>query len=69
MLRCAANPGVRVHDYVRNFQEFIAASDAAVLQGGLTSTMECLMMVVPMVIVPLSNHWEQANMARYVSEK
>jgi len=68
-LRRAAKPGVRVHDYVRNFQEFIAASDAAVLQGGLTSTVECLMMGVPIVIVPLSNHWEQANTARYVSEK
>jgi UDP-N-acetylglucosamine:LPS N-acetylglucosamine transferase len=36
-LRRTANPGVHVHDYVRNFQEFVAASDAAVLQCGLTS--------------------------------
>jgi len=68
-LRRTAKPGVRVHDYVGNFQEFIAASDAAVVQGGLTSTIECLMIGLPMVVVPLSNHWEQANTARYVSEK
>ena len=68
-LRRTANLGVHVHDYVRNFQEFVVASDAAVVQSGLTSTIECLMMGVPMVVVPLANHWEQANTARYVSEK
>jgi UDP-N-acetylglucosamine:LPS N-acetylglucosamine transferase len=68
-LRSAANPVVHVYDYVRNFQEFIAGSDAAIVQGGLTSTIECLMLGVPMVVVPLSDHWEQANTARYLSEK
>jgi UDP-N-acetylglucosamine:LPS N-acetylglucosamine transferase len=68
-LRRTARPGVRVHDYVRNLQEYFAASDAAVLQCGLTSTTECLMLGVPIVVVPLANHWEQANTARYVSEK
>jgi len=68
-LRRTAGPSVHVHDYVRNFQEYIAASDAAVLQCGLTSTTECLMLGVPIVVVPLANHWEQANTARYVSEK
>jgi UDP-N-acetylglucosamine:LPS N-acetylglucosamine transferase len=68
-LRSAAKPWVHVYDYVRNFQEFIAGSDAAIVQGGLTSTIECLMLGVPMVVVPLSNHWEQANTARYLSEK
>ena len=48
---------------------FIAASDAAAVQSGLTSTIECLMIGVPIVVVPLANHWEQANTARYVSEK
>lgn len=68
-LRRTANPGVHVHDYVQNLQEFIAASDAAVVQSGLTSTIECLMIGVPMVVIPLADHWEQANTARYVSEK
>lgn len=68
-LRRTANYGVHVHDYVRNFQDFVAASDAAVVQSGLTSTIECLMIGVPMVVVPLANHWEQANTARYVSDK
>ena len=68
-LRRTVGPSVHVHDYVRNFQEYIAASDAAVLQCGLTSTTECLMLGVPIAVVPLANHWEQANTARYVSEK
>jgi len=68
-LRRTANPGVHVHDYVRNLQEFIAASDGAIVQSGLTSTIECLMIGVPMVVIPLADHWEQANTARYVSEK
>jgi UDP-N-acetylglucosamine:LPS N-acetylglucosamine transferase len=68
-LRSTAHPGVDVHDYVRNLQEYFAASDVAVLQCGLTSTTECLMLGVPIAVVPLANHWEQANTARYVSEK
>jgi UDP-N-acetylglucosamine:LPS N-acetylglucosamine transferase len=68
-LRRIARSGVHIHDYARNFQEYIAASNAAVLQCGLTSTTECLMLGVPIVVVPLANHWEQANTARYVSEK
>jgi UDP-N-acetylglucosamine:LPS N-acetylglucosamine transferase len=68
-LRRTAGPGVHVHDYVRNLQEYFAASDAAILQCGLTSTTECLMLGVPIAVVPLANHWEQANTTRYVSEK
>jgi UDP-N-acetylglucosamine:LPS N-acetylglucosamine transferase len=68
-LRRTVRAGVRIHDYVRNLQEYFAASDAAVVQSGLTSTIECLMIGVPVVVVPLANHWEQANTARYVSEK
>ena len=68
-LRRIADPHVRIHDYVRNHHEFIAASDAALLQSGLTTTFECLMAEVPMVVVPLAGHWEQANVARYVTEK
>jgi len=68
-LRRTAGPNVHVHDYVRNIQEYFAASDAAVLQSGLTTTTECLMLGIPIAVVPLANHWEQANTARYVSEK
>jgi len=68
-LRRIADPHVRIHDYVRNHHELIAASDAALLQSGLTTTLECLMADVPMVVVPLAGHWEQANVARYVTEK
>ncbi len=68
-LRRVVNPGAHVHDYVRNIQEFIAASDAVILQCGLTSVTECLMSEVPIVVVPLVGHWEQDNTARYVAEK
>ncbi len=68
-LRRVVNPGVHVHDYVRNIQEFIAASDAVILQCGLTSVTECIMLEVPIVVVPLVGHWEQGNTARYVAEK
>jgi UDP-N-acetylglucosamine:LPS N-acetylglucosamine transferase len=68
-LRSIVNPGVHVHDYVRNIQEFIAASDAVILQCGITSVTECIMSEVPLVVVPLVGHWEQGNTARYVAEK
>ncbi len=68
-LRRAANPGVQVIDYVKNYEEYVAASDAAVLQSGLTSSMECLMAGVPLIVVPLAGHWEQANTARYLAAK
>jgi UDP-N-acetylglucosamine:LPS N-acetylglucosamine transferase len=67
-LAAKAGPGVRVHGYVRNFEEFLSASDAAVVQCGLTTTTECLMVGVPTIVVPLANHWEQANTARFLKE-
>ena len=63
-----AKPGVRVHGYVRNLEELLAASDAVVAQCGLTTTTECLMIGVPTLLVPLANHWEQQNTARYAAE-
>lgn len=68
-LRQNADSRVHIHDYVRNFQEFIAASDVVLLQSGLTATIECIMAEVPMIVVPLANHWEQVNVARYLVEK
>jgi UDP-N-acetylglucosamine:LPS N-acetylglucosamine transferase len=63
-----AKPGVRVHGYVRNLEELLSASDAAVAQCGLTTTTECLMIGVPTLLVPLAHHWEQQNTARYAAE-
>ena len=59
---------MRVHGYVRNLEELLAASDAVVAQCGLTTTTECLMIGVPTLLVPLANHWEQQNTARYAAE-
>lgn len=59
---------VRVHGYVRDFEVFLAASDAAVLQCGLTTTTEALMCGVPMLPVSLVGHWEQEQTARFLRE-
>ncbi len=68
-LRLSANNGVHVHGYVRDIEVFLAASDAVVVQCGLTTATECLMIGVPMIVVPLDGHWEQTNTARYLFEK
>jgi UDP-N-acetylglucosamine:LPS N-acetylglucosamine transferase len=67
-LAARANEGVRVHGYLRNLERLFAASDAAAVQCGLTTSTECLMIGVPTMVVPLANHWEQENTARYLHE-
>jgi len=67
--RLSSNQDVHVHGYIRNIEVFFAASDAVIVQCGLTTTTECLMIGVPMIVVPLADHWEQANTARYLYEK
>jgi UDP-N-acetylglucosamine:LPS N-acetylglucosamine transferase len=67
-LAAKANEGVRVHGYLRNLETLFAASDAAAVQCGLTTSTECLMIGVPTMVVPLANHWEQENTARYLEE-
>jgi predicted glycosyltransferase len=67
-LAARAKPGVSVRGYLRNLEELFVASDAAAVQSGLTTTTECLMIGLPTMVVPLANHWEQENTARYAQE-
>ncbi len=51
--------GVDTHSYVHAAGRMLAASDAALVQGGLTTTMELVSAGRPFVSVPLRGHFEQ----------
>ena len=52
-------PGVEVHGFVPDLYRLLAAADVAVVQGGLTTTMELAAQRTPFVYVPLRHHFEQ----------
>jgi pimeloyl-ACP methyl ester carboxylesterase/UDP:flavonoid glycosyltransferase YjiC (YdhE family) len=47
--------------YVSNLFEHLACADAAVVQGGLSTTMELVAVGRPFVYFPLQHHWEQQH--------
>jgi pimeloyl-ACP methyl ester carboxylesterase/UDP:flavonoid glycosyltransferase YjiC (YdhE family) len=47
--------------YVSNLFEHLACADAAVVQGGLSTTMELVAVGRPFVYFPLRHHWEQQH--------
>jgi pimeloyl-ACP methyl ester carboxylesterase len=51
--------GVEVRGYVPDLHRHLAACDVAVVQGGLTTTMELVEARRPFVYVPLGHHFEQ----------
>jgi pimeloyl-ACP methyl ester carboxylesterase len=51
--------GVELRTYVHAAGRMLAASDAALVQGGLTTTMELVTAGRPFVSVPLRRHFEQ----------
>jgi predicted glycosyltransferase len=51
--------GVEVHGYVPGLHRHLAASDLAVVQGGLTTCMELTATQRPFVYLPLREHFEQ----------
>ena len=51
--------GVEVHGSVPNLYQHLAACDIAIVQGGLTTTMELAAAGRPFLYVPLRNHFEQ----------
>ena len=51
--------GVEVHGYVPDLYRHLAACDLAVVQGGLTTTMELTAHRRPFLYVPLRHHFEQ----------
>jgi pimeloyl-ACP methyl ester carboxylesterase len=52
--------GVEVHAYVPGLHRHLAASDLAVVQGGLTTCMELTATRNPFIYMPLRQHFEQS---------
>ena len=66
----SAPPGVEVHGYLPDLHRYLAAADLAVVQGGLSTTMELTAAGRPFLYVPLEHHFEQQlhvpyRLARY----
>ena len=51
--------GVEFREYVDKLYRHLAVADLAIVQGGLTTTMELAAAKVPFIYVPLRNHFEQ----------
>ena len=60
-----AVPGVELHGYVPDLHLHLAACDAAIVQGGLTTTMELVAARRPFLYFPLANHFEQQRHVRH----
>jgi pimeloyl-ACP methyl ester carboxylesterase/predicted glycosyltransferase len=55
----SSHDGLEVHGYVHDLYRHLAACDLAVVQGGLTTTMELTAGQRPFIYVPLRHHFEQ----------
>jgi pimeloyl-ACP methyl ester carboxylesterase/predicted glycosyltransferase len=60
-----AAEGLEVLGYVHELYRHLAACDVAVVQGGLTTTMELVAARRPFVSVPLASHFEQQFHVRH----
>src|SRR6476620_5763334 len=60
-----APAGVEVRGFVPRLYEHLAACDLAVVQGGLTTTMELAATQRPFLYFPLRNHFEQNRHVRH----
>jgi hypothetical protein len=54
-----SHDGLEVHGYVHDLYQHLAVCDLAVVQGGLTTTMELTAAQRPFMYVPLRHHFEQ----------
>jgi pimeloyl-ACP methyl ester carboxylesterase/predicted glycosyltransferase len=57
--------GVEVRGYVEGLHRHLAACDAAIVQGGLTTTMELVANQRPFLYFPLGQHFEQSLHVRH----
>jgi pimeloyl-ACP methyl ester carboxylesterase/predicted glycosyltransferase len=62
-------PGVEVRAYVPALHRHLAACDLAIVQGGLTTTMELTATNRPFLYLPLKRHFEQRIHVRYRLER
>ena len=65
----AAPAGVEVRGWEPELHRLLAACDVALVQGGLTTTMELTAAGRPFVYVPLRNHFEQNHHVRHRLEQ
>jgi predicted glycosyltransferase len=63
--RLGAPAGVEVRAFVPDLYRHLAACDLAVVQGGLTTTMELVAARRPFLYFPLANHFEQNRHVRH----
>lgn len=61
--------GLEVRPYVHDLYRHLAACDLAVVQGGLTTTMELTASRTPFIYFPLGHHCEQQFHVRYRLER
>jgi pimeloyl-ACP methyl ester carboxylesterase/predicted glycosyltransferase len=64
-----ARPGLRVHAYVPDLYRQLSVCDLAVVQGGLTTTMELAAARRPFLYIPLQHHFEQNLHVRHRLER
>ncbi len=64
-----AAPGLEVRSYVHELYRHLAACDLAVVQGGLTTTMELAANRRPFLYFPLRDHFEQNFHVRHRLER
>ncbi len=64
-----APAGVEVRGWVPDLHLLLAAADAAIVQGGLTTTMELVAAGRPFLSFPLANHFEQQRHVRHRLER
>lgn len=57
--RFVAQEGLEILPYVHNLYRHLAACDIALVQGGLTTSMELAASKRPFLYFPLKNHFEQ----------
>ena len=62
-------PGLEVVPYVHNLYRHLAACDLAVVQGGLTTSMELTANKRPFLYFPLRHHFEQKFHVRHRLER
>ena len=67
--RCRAATGSRCGAYVHNLYRHLAACDLAVVQGGLTTSMELTANRRPFLYFPLRHHFEQNFHVRHRLER
>ena len=63
--RAARRRGMDMLGYVPALFEHLACADVAVVQGGLSTTMELVAARRPFVYFPLARHWEQQHFVRH----